>query len=70
MGHLLTATDTFKKDHGSAANVVTRDHHCRHEPQQIDYILPSDVSLRPGTFDSSSTVFDHWSLTARKPIVW
>ena len=38
-------------------------YHCRHDSQQIDFVLSPDVSLRSRTFNSSATVSDHWRLT-------
>ena len=64
IGHLSTATNTFSNDDDRNANILTCNYNGRHEPQQIDYILSSDNSLRSRTFDSSTTVSDHCVLTA------
>ena len=60
MEHLLTATNTFSNDDDRNANIYTCNYNGCHEPQQIDYILSSDHSLRSRTFDSSATSSDHW----------
>ena len=80
MEHLLTATNTFSNDDDRNANICTCNYNGCHEPQQIDYILSSDHSLRWRSFDSSATSWDHWGLTAtirekrgkptEKPIGW
>ena len=81
---LLTATNTFSNDDDRNANICTGNYNGCHEPQQIDYILSSDHSLRSRTFDSSATSSDHWTdrhhqgetwetegkRHARKPIGW
>ena len=60
MEHLRTATNTFSNDDDGQLNIYT----CNYKPQQIDYILSSDPSLRSRTFDSSATSSDHWGLIA------
>ena len=64
MEPLLTATNTFSNDDDRNATIYTCNYNGCHEPQQIDYILSSDHSLRSRTFDSSATSSDHWELTA------
>ena len=65
MENMLTATNTFhfEKD-GANNNLYTCNYNGKHEPQQIDYILSLDNSLRSNTFDSPATNSDHWGLTA------
>ena len=85
MEHSLIATNTFSTNDASYINIFTRNFNGCHEPQQIDYILSSDRSLRSRTFDSSATASDQWGLTptirerhgkalgkrhVRKPIGW
>ena len=85
MEHSLTATNTFSNNDVRNTNIYTCNYNGCHQPQQIDYILLSDHSLRSRTFDSSATSSDHWGLTAtirerhgkamgkrhiRKPIGW
>ena len=64
MEHSLTATNTFSNNDARNTNIYTCNYNECHEPQQIDYILSSDHSMRSRTFDSSATSSDHWGLTA------
>ena len=64
MEHQLTDTNTFSTDDEGKLNIYTCNYNGCHEPQQIDYILSSDNSLRSKTFDSSATASHHWGLTA------
>ena len=65
MENMLTATDTYDTEIvGIKRNIYTCCFNGRHEPQQIDYILPPDRCLRSKTFHSPATKSDHWGLTA------
>ena len=57
MEHLLTATNTFSNNDARNTNIYTCSYNGCHEPQQIDYILSSDHSLRSRTFNSYGK---HW----------
>ena len=57
---LLTVTSHFEDD--VAINIHACNLFGKHEPQQIDYILSINNSLRSRTFDSSATKSDHWGL--------
>ena len=57
MEKLLTATNTFHFEDDGAINICTCNYYKNHEPQQIDYTLFSDNSLRFRTYDSSTTKF-------------
>ena len=86
MENMLTATNTYDTEIvGIKRNIYTCSFNGRHEPQQIDYILPPDRCLRLKTFDSPATTSGHWGLTTtirsphakethrktrRKPIGW
>ena len=77
--------NTFFCEDAGATNIYNCNYNGNHEPQQIDYILSSDTSLRSRTLDSSAANSDHWRLVAavnsnrattprkntdRKPIGW
>ena len=65
MENMLTATHTFDTEEDGIKNdIYTCYYNGKHEPQQIDYILPSVRCLRSKTFDSPATQSDHWGLTA------
>ena len=64
MENLLTATNTFRFEDDGANNIYTCNCNGKYEPQQMDYILSSDNSLRSRTFDLSATKSDHWGLIA------
>ena len=58
MENLFAATNTFLCEDAGATNIYTCNYNGNHEPQQIDYILSSDTSLRSRTLDSSATDSD------------
>ena len=49
MENLFTATNTFHFEDDVATNIYTWSYNGNHEPQQIDYILSFDDSLRSRT---------------------